>query len=578
MIFFNWFLGRYVLGFCVVLCCHTSYSFTQIDTNKNKTQEELVNLIKRDTTDQSHEYEEALINYPVLDQQTAKQWVNAATFFYTEEQFDKSLKFLNRAITLAHKLQSTHTLSRAYSIKGHIYLREADDQKALDAYYKAIEIARKHKNIEHEILAKSGMIIVYHRTKKWDKAHKVATYLLNNINATSYANKENHARIYTTINDAFLAQESYDSVLHYANKGIALSKKLDFKEGLVDQYIKKGIVFYHKENYNKAFEFLSRAQQILEDNDVDNSFYEFLNSNYFLASCHYKLKQYDQAITYAQKNIKMSKEKDFDKIEVIQTHLLLANCYREKKNYETALHWNDLYVQMREHYEEKKDKTVDKIFEKAATELESEIATLKKEKEAEKANKKIYLILSIIISLGLIFLAIQYYRKQKSNQKLFDELLEKMAVLETEDEDVVTPEIHKLETKEVAIDDQKVGQILNKLKKLEEQEYFLKTDCNLNTIAKKIKTNTTYLSKIINIHKEKSVKDYINDLRIEYVLKKIKNDRKFRAFSIKSIANEVGYKSHTSFTKHFKSKTGINPSYYIKNIEKLEQQLRPQNT
>jgi len=156
----------------------------------------------------------------------------------------------------------------------------------------------------------------------------------------------------------------------------------------------------------------------------------------------------------------------------------------------------------------------------------------------------------------------------------YDDLMEQITKLEKEE---ISVQENENPSKEIVIDDEKVAAILKKLKNLEEKEYFLSPDCNLNTIAKKIKTNTTYLSKIINIHKGKSMKDYINDLRIEYALKKIKNDRKFRAFSIKSIATEVGYKSHNSFTKHFKTKTGLNPSYYIKNIEKLEQQLAHQN-
>ncbi len=85
-------------------------------------------------------------------------------------------------------------------------------------------------------------------------------------------------------------------------------------------------------------------------------------------------------------------------------------------------------------------------------------------------------------------------------------------------------------------------------------------------MSKKVKTNTTYLSKIIKTHKAASFNDYINDLRIEYALKRIKNDKKFRSFSVKSIALEIGYKTDNSFTKHFKSKTGLNPSYYIKKI------------
>ncbi len=549
---------------------------TSIKDNKQNTLEELVHNIQTDTAvANTQEYAEAILNYPILDKNTIDQWVIVAIFFYQKGQLDRSLRFLNKAIELANQLQINEVLSRAYSIKGHIYLRKTDDQKALDAYYKAIAIAKQQNNVEHEILAKSGMIIVYQRTKRWEKGQELVSYMLKNIDKTSYVNKENNARIYTTINDFFLAQEAYDTVLHFSNKGIALSEKLDFKEGLVDHNIKKGIVYYHKGKYNEAFEFLKKAQQLIETNDVGVNSYDIFNTNYFIASCYYKLKDYNEAIRYAVDNIQVSGEEDLDKMVVIQTHLLLANCYREKRDYETALHWNEQYVKLKARHDEKKGKTLDIIYDTSANELETEIAELKQEIQAEKTNKNIYSFVSIFISIILVLLAIQYFRRQRSNRKKFNDLMNQITVLEAQEN--LTKE-NMPDAKEVSIDDEKVAKILKKLNELEEKEYFLRPDCNLNTIAKKIKTNTTYLSKIIHTYKNKSVKDYFNDLRIEYVLKRIKDDRKFRSFSIKSIANEIGYKSDNSFTKHFKSKTGINPSYYIKNIEKLEEQLQRQNT
>ena len=124
--------------------------------------------------------------------------------------------------------------------------------------------------------------------------------------------------------------------------------------------------------------------------------------------------------------------------------------------------------------------------------------------------------------------------------------------------------------KRQVIDNDKVVAVLKGLDKLEQEEFYLKSKCNLHTIAKKVKTNSTYLTKIIHTHKGKKFNEYITDLRITYALHRLKNDKKFRAFSVKSIAIELGYKSDGAFAKHFKAKTGLNPSYYISNIEKIQ--------
>jgi len=112
-------------------------------------------------------------------------------------------------------------------------------------------------------------------------------------------------------------------------------------------------------------------------------------------------------------------------------------------------------------------------------------------------------------------------------------------------------------------------QILAGLKKLEKQEYFLKQECNSYNVARKINTNTTYLSKVINSHFDKNFNTYINDLRINYAILRLKNDVIFRSYSIQSIAEEVGYKSADSFSKYFKLNTGLNPSFYIKEIKNI---------
>jgi AraC-like DNA-binding protein len=90
-------------------------------------------------------------------------------------------------------------------------------------------------------------------------------------------------------------------------------------------------------------------------------------------------------------------------------------------------------------------------------------------------------------------------------------------------------------------------------------------------MSKEIQTNTSYLSKIINHHYQKSFSSYINELRINYVLIRIREDKLFRRYSIQSMANDIGFKSKESFNSAFKKHTGILPSYFVKQIEKTAQ-------
>jgi YesN/AraC family two-component response regulator len=114
-------------------------------------------------------------------------------------------------------------------------------------------------------------------------------------------------------------------------------------------------------------------------------------------------------------------------------------------------------------------------------------------------------------------------------------------------------------------------EILDKLIKLEEKKLFLRQDFTLHNVAKRLKTNTAYLSKIVNSELDKNFSSYVNELRINYIIIELKNNAKLRSYSINAIAEEIGYKSPESFTKYFKVATGISPSIYIKKINQMKE-------
>jgi len=106
------------------------------------------------------------------------------------------------------------------------------------------------------------------------------------------------------------------------------------------------------------------------------------------------------------------------------------------------------------------------------------------------------------------------------------------------------------------------------LSHLEKNEEFLINNFNINTVAKKIKTNTTYLSKFVNEYLNKSFVDYTNDLRVKYVIDRLKSDRTFRNYTIKAMANEVGYKSAEALNRNFKKVTQVYPTQFIETLKK----------
>ncbi len=114
--------------------------------------------------------------------------------------------------------------------------------------------------------------------------------------------------------------------------------------------------------------------------------------------------------------------------------------------------------------------------------------------------------------------------------------------------------------------DAMIQNLMDGIDKLEDEKAFLQPDFGLAYIAKALQSNTSYISKVINTHKQCTFKEYVNKLRIEYISNQLKEDPMLLKYSIHHIACSIGYADACSFSKIFKRHMGITPSHYIKQI------------
>ena len=110
--------------------------------------------------------------------------------------------------------------------------------------------------------------------------------------------------------------------------------------------------------------------------------------------------------------------------------------------------------------------------------------------------------------------------------------------------------------------------ILRQLEKFEKDKKFLDKDLTLGSLAATFNSNSKYLSKVIYSYREKGFVDYINDLKIDYLIELLRNSNLHRNYSINSLAGEAGFSSTPRFTNAFQSRTGISVSYFIKQLKK----------
>ena len=96
-----------------------------------------------------------------------------------------------------------------------------------------------------------------------------------------------------------------------------------------------------------------------------------------------------------------------------------------------------------------------------------------------------------------------------------------------------------------------------------EKRVFEKSNITIDTVAKKLGTNRTYLSEAINYYYNVNFSRWLNELRIQES-KKLLSSQEYDCYCIDGISKMVGFSSISAFNSNFKSITGLTPSFYRK--------------
>ena len=101
---------------------------------------------------------------------------------------------------------------------------------------------------------------------------------------------------------------------------------------------------------------------------------------------------------------------------------------------------------------------------------------------------------------------------------------------------------------------------MEKLDEFELKKQYLNSNITIQSLSEAFKTNSKYLSKIINEYKNKTFIQYINDLRIEYALDNLYNDNKVRRYTLHALSIQYGFKNAEAVSTALYKKTGIKHS------------------
>jgi len=344
--------------------------------------------------------------------------------------------------------------------------------------------------------------------------------------------------------------------------GLKESKELGIKEMEVYFNHSEGINDYFTKNYTSAIKNIqSTIEELKEKKDFGNE-----SAGYFyIGKSYWELGKFDLAIPYFKKVDYIFNTKGYIRPDIREMYELLIKYYKTNENPKLQLYYIDQLL--------KADRILNDTFKYLVGKINKEYQTQELLSEKDKIqtllqkkshNYSILVIFTSALFIGFLFLTYRHYKNRKLYKKNFDELMSQ----NNSNEEVNRPRQRNEKPAILDINPETVTAILKQLEKFETDKKFIEKDWNLSKLSFAFNSNPRYLSNIIRHYRDKTFTEYINDLRVDYIISLLQNDKQARLFTNKALAEEAGFSSTQLFANVFKAKTGMPTSFFIGQIRK----------
>ncbi|MCC9018033.1 helix-turn-helix domain-containing protein [Flavobacterium sp. F-126] len=498
----------------------------------------------------------------------------------SKEKYQLALNYLDK---MPDDKEKTQLRSYLYNYAGLSEWKRENYSDAIENYQQGIKLSIKIGDIIQIVKFKSNIAAINVAVGNYRLAIKDLRSLNDFVDKNqSVYTKQQYLNNKSNINLSLAGSyESFymkdpkkkvllDSAEYFYQKTISYSQ--NFPDNKIVAKLSLGNIYGELKEYKNAektyYDIIFLANQ--------NNMQEILcTTNYNLGDLYYNIKKYDKALVFFKKSDSIGEITKTNQVDHLKSNYYQAKIYNILKEPELAYKHSKSYL---DNYEKLESKLNDEILEVnyklGVGDLTSEMVTIQEKYKYDVFLNKALKVFYVVLFIGIVFLLIKNIRDKNKAHKKMNALIEEFkANLEKKNEP--EPEIAALESEELqlkkenvnlSIDEAKENKIVEKLLALESKQEFLHADFTLPYVAKKIKTNTTYLSYVVNKRFGKSFGEYSNELKINYVINEMITNHMYRKYSTQAIAESVGFKNAVSFAKSFRKRTGVSPAQFANNI------------
>lgn len=479
---------------------------------------------------------------------------------------NKKLEYADSAIIAAKLSNNKDLIGDAFIGKGTVYyFNYRKFQPALDEYLKAYEYTKNANDqfLKYQNLYHIGVV------KSYLGYYKEGLGLFKQC--VLYFEPNTRAKIHPNL--IYNNQKGYLNTLHQMIVCYQQLGNYDEANKLIVQGLKdtpKDDEFFVERSYfekSKAISEYKKNQYEIAISDFDQSILGLKRKNdftwtsvaYFYQGMSYsKLGKEQDAILNYKKVDSIFNKYQFILPELRQNYEELISYYKKNDNPKEQLYYTNQLLKV--------DSIISTDFKYLSRRVHKEydIQTLIDAKtDLENTNYlgKYLLAICIVIILVLCFLVFVWFRRKKEVQKRYEELLLRM---KTSNQTSKESPIELSAERSSKLDEQLVKRLRKEISDFEKRKGFLEKGITSSKLASQFGTNTAYLSQYINEFEKSNFNTYINKLRIKHVTEKIYTDKKWRNYSVESLAEACGFSNRQSFSNTFYEQNGIRPADFIK--------------
>ncbi|RKS01707.1 hypothetical protein [Flavobacterium sp. 102] len=469
------------------------------------------------------------------------------------------LQYCDSMLVVAKKSKTDSLLGSAYLTRGIVYYYFKQEPKALDNFIIADSFISKSDNQYLKYKTKYSIAQI----KYYLGYYEEAISLLKECEVYFRINEPGkpHLRTLHSLSMCYIKTKRYD--LATATNDLGYREAIDVDEPSTIPYLtnSEGQNEYFRKNYRSAIE---KLQKSLAPITKGNDFANVSTTNFYIGRSYWALGEKEKAIPYLKKVDDYFKSENFMKEDLLEAYDLLAQYYEAKGNPTQQLKYLTGLL--------KAETFVNKNFRYLSDSISRKYDMKKIIESTEELKRKLFFRDKMDIIFGIIFLIVtlvfgfiicrQYQRRKQRKQKFKGIISHKDRIASP------VPANEKIVDGDLIIKPEIVAAVSKKLEKFEDSDIFLDKDFNLNKMAAYVDCNTRYTSRIICETRKKKYIEYVDDLRIDFIVNRLKTDNKYRNYTIKALTEEAGFKSPQKFKEAFVKSTELTPLYFIRELKK----------